>query len=347
MGRLTVGLSGRAVATAALALALAVTGLASATRAASLLWSIAASPLTATTGVMKTFTLTATNEDPLAATSSNAEIGCVVLDVPANFTVVAAVVTGSSTGDSWHVDSVAGNRVTVHTDSGGDRLELLDWVRFTVVATPMSVGSLGWGARAYRDVTCSGTYALLGVPPIVVVTGPAITPTPVPTPAPTPRPTPAPTPKPPLPSIGLPLPTPVPTAIVTPRSTPAPTADRSTPPSPQPTRSGVPTPRATATPSRAAAPASATPSAGGSGPAPSTDPTPSADQPTVSFEDGGVTLSGDAVDLLAGIDVYAVPAAAIAVPGIILLIWLGLQTIGALAWIPAVRRLRGGDDREY
>jgi len=42
-----------------------------------------------------------------------------------------------------------------------------------------------------------------------------------------------------------------------------------------------------------------------------------------------------------------VPAAAIAVPGIILLIWLGLQTIGALAWIPAVRRLRGRDDEAF
>jgi len=48
---------------------------------------------------------------------------------------------------------------------------------------------------------------------------------------------------------------------------------------------------------------------------------------------------------LASVQVYAVPAAAIAVPGLVLLIWLGMQTIGALAWIPAVRRLRGRDDR--
>ena len=38
---------------------------------------------------------------------------------------------------------------------------------------------------------------------------------------------------------------------------------------------------------------------------------------------------------------FAVPAAAIAGPGLLLLLWLGLQTIGAVGWVPAVRRLRG------
>ena len=44
-------------------------------------WS--ASPLVATTGVATTFTLTATNEDPLAAVLSSSEIGCVIVTVPA------------------------------------------------------------------------------------------------------------------------------------------------------------------------------------------------------------------------------------------------------------------------
>jgi len=61
----------------------------------------------------------------------------------------------------------------------------------------------------------------------------------------------------------------------------------------------------------------------------------------------GVQLDIGAVDVLASVQAYAVPAAALAVPGIVLLIWLGLQTIGALAWIPAVRRLRGRDDRAF
>ena len=105
-------------------------GPASVARAESVLWTLTASPLAATTGASTIFTLTATNADPAAALLSSSEIGCVVLDVPANFTTQGAVVTGSNSGGSWHVDSVVGNRVTVHADSGGDRLEYLGWVRF-------------------------------------------------------------------------------------------------------------------------------------------------------------------------------------------------------------------------
>jgi len=64
-------------------------------------------------------------------------------------------------------------------------------------------------------------------------------------------------------------------------------------------------------------------------------------------EEEGIQLDIGAVDVMAGVEVYAVPAAAIAVPGLVLLIWLGLQAIGALAWIPAVRRLRGRDDQAF
>jgi hypothetical protein len=31
----------------------------------------------------------------------------------------------------------------------------------------------------------------------------------------------------------------------------------------------------------------------------------------------------------------------VSVPGVLLLVWIGLQALGVLAWIPAVRRLRG------
>ena len=51
------------------------------------------------------------------------------------------------------------------------------------------------------------------------------------------------------------------------------------------------------------------------------------------------------IDVLAGAEVWAVPAATIGVPGLLILIWVALQAVGALAWIPAVRRLRGEDER--
>ncbi len=47
--------------------------------------------------------------------------------------------------------------------------------------------------------------------------------------------------------------------------------------------------------------------------------------------------------LLDGAVVWAVPAAAIAGPGLLLLLVVALQAGGMLAWVPAVRRLRGED----
>src|SRR5688500_9717542 len=192
MGRMMAGPMGSKLVGAVLMAVTLLVGGPAAVSAESVLWTLTASPVAVSTGVQTTFTLTATNEDPLAALLSSSEIGCVVLDVPSNFSVKGAVVTGSNSGGSWHVDSVAGNRVTVHTDSGGDRLELLGWVRFTVTATAFSTGSLTWNARAFRDenAPCLGTGALLGVPPVVVVTSPIPVPTPVPTPPPTPSLTP-------------------------------------------------------------------------------------------------------------------------------------------------------------
>jgi hypothetical protein len=48
--------------------------------------------------------------------------------------------------------------------------------------------------------------------------------------------------------------------------------------------------------------------------------------------------------LALGIGIYAVPAAILVGPGVLLLLWVALQTIGTLAWVPAVRRLRGRDE---
>jgi hypothetical protein len=340
-------LSLRALGAIALAGLLAVAAPAG-VRAESLLWTLTASPLAATTGVSTTFSLTATNEDPLSALTGSSRIGCVVVTLPANFTVAGSVVTGSNAGGGWHVDAIEGNTVTVHTDSGGDRLRLLEWVRFDITATAWSIGSLAWSARAYQSTNCTGMGALLGVPPIVVVTGPAVTPTPLPTPTPTPVPTPTPTPRPtatpiiPLPSISIPplQPTPAPTArpdapIATPRPTASPSQEptesaraTSEPSSPSPTPTTTPTPDAT--------PASGSAPPGG----PGSDPTIrlAAADPA---QGGELALAP--LDVFAGATVFAVPAAALGGPGILILVWVAAQTLGAATWIPAVRRLRGRD----
>jgi len=70
------------------------------------------------------------------------------------------------------------------------------------------------------------------------------------------------------------------------------------------------------------------------------------DPPTVAFDEEQLDLDSMEVDLLGGVEIWSVPAATLAVPGILLIIWVGLQAVGALAWIPAVRRLRGDSEPE-
>ncbi|MGQ0608939.1 MAG: hypothetical protein ACT4OQ_10820 [Chloroflexota bacterium] len=350
-----------------------VLGLAPGPASAAVLWTLTASPLAVTTGASTTFSLEATNEDPLAALLSSSEIGCVVVDVPGNFIVEATGVSASSTGNSW-IASASGNMVKVRTTSGGDRLKLLDWVRFTVKAKAMSAGSLAWTANAYRDQDCGGSASLLGVPPIVLVTGPAVTPAPSPTAVPTASP-------PPPAATATPKPTPKPTPTPTP--TPRPTASASPG---QVDPMARPTANATAAPDEIASPSDgSTPSRSPQDPAVSRSPSPSSTQPpspagsdvavpspSASGSDEPREMDGqigalppaDAgggfdprptetqpiqvtlgpFGLLGGIDVWAIPGMIVGVPGLLVILFVLLQAAGALAWIPAIRRLRGEEE---
>jgi hypothetical protein len=42
---------------------------------------------------------------------------------------------------------------------------------------------------------------------------------------------------------------------------------------------------------------------------------------------------------------WFVPGAAVGVPGLLVILFVGLQAVGAVAWIPAVRRMGDDDDR--
>ena len=53
----------------------------------------------------------------------------------------------------------------------------------------------------------------------------------------------------------------------------------------------------------------------------------------------------DVLAMLDGPFVWFVPGAAVGIPGLLVLLFVALQALGALAWIPAVRRLGGDDDR--
>lgn len=59
------------------------------------------------------------------------------------------------------------------------------------------------------------------------------------------------------------------------------------------------------------------------------------------LEPADLKLNAQLFDLLGSPQVWFVPAAAIGAPGLLVLLWVLLQTVGTLAWIPFVRRMRG------
>jgi len=345
----------------ALATGLAALWTAAASPAMALLvWTLTPTVVTATVGQPVSVTLTATNLDALA------DLGCFEVILPGTFSGVVAGPPAASTGDPWKA-TVTGTTVVVRSLSGGGRLDngKLESVSFLLKATPTTAGAFTWSNHAHQRQDCKGPNEV-GVPIAVTVLPAQLAtpvPTPRPTPVPTPRPTPAPTPK-PMPEETPPIVVPPivvppivgPPVVVPPVVGPpadVPPADTEPTP-PPPDRGAAPTPAATrramAEPPQGVFQAPddqiGGPGASGAG-QPSTEE-PAAIRPAVALgEEEGVQLDIGAVDVMAGVEVYAVPAAAIAVPGLVLLIWLGLQAIGALAWIPAVRRLRGRDDQAF
>jgi hypothetical protein len=331
----------------ALVVAFGTTGIAR----AAVVWTLTASPLTASTGTLTTFNLR-------ASLILLGEIRCIAVGVPANFAVHGSGIVGSNAGDGW-TSSVTGNAVRVWTTSGGDRLRTIGhYVQFTVRATPMSMGSLVWSANAYADEDCEGAGSVLGVPPVVVVTGPAVTPPPTPTTAPTIAPTMAPTPTPTPRPRQTPKPTPTPVA---PASTPRPSV--AAPEAPDPTAPDVPAtakpssspselPTASASPTVTAGPTpTAEPSSGAapSAPPPTDGPGSAAGlviaEPATDGEGGVGPITLGALGLLGSVDSWIVPGMLFGVPGVLVVVFALLQGAGAAAWIPAIRRLGRGEER--
>ncbi len=320
-----------------------------------LLWTLTGGPLTATTGVQTTFTLTATNLDVLS------ELGCLEVDLPVSFTIVAAGAGNASNGDDWEA-VVFGNKVAVHSLSGGGRLAVTESVTFTITAVPTAAGSFSWSNHAHRREDCTETEEIGVALGVVVLQGATVTPTPTPTPRPTPTPTPRPTPTP------LPVTTPPPIAppvatppgVVVPNVTPrpqipggGPTASPTASPTPAAASSAQATatvaPSTTAPASPSALPATS-PVAGG-GPASGGETAPQG-PPIIGVARLDATDRATAVSLgplgvIDGMGVWVIPGAVVGGPGLLVMLWVVIQSGVAAAWMPAVRRLRGSDDETY
>jgi hypothetical protein len=209
---------------------------------------------------------------------------------------------------------------------------------------------------------------------------PVPTPTPAPTPPPTPKPTSTPTPRPTATTTPAPTPTPTPTpapavpdgpaatspAADTPRATPAaaavgaparaPSAPTLRPsPTPSAVATQVPpdaTPTATPMPTPESVPVAATRDEGSPPDAAprSTDETTGAAPVRLAlgerdgWADGIGEVSLGPLGVIDGLAVWAIPGAIIGGPGLLVILWVAIQTGVALAWIPAVKRMRGRDD---
>jgi hypothetical protein len=295
---------------AALAVASLTLSTAGGVRAVSL-WTLTGTPLVATAGQSTTFHM-------LAANVVGPPAGCVNVEIPSSFVIQSAGNVVASDGSMW-VAAVVGTWVEVISVSGIDFLDPLEWVSFDMQLVPTQAGAWNWNNHVHVANQCTGT-AYNGLP-VTVVISPAILPTPLPTPVPTPMPTAVPTVVPTLP----PLPTPIPTLPPLPTLRPDPTATAT--PAPTSTPRPSPTPELVAfsrpsDPTGGAASAGRLADLGGPG-------------------TGSFGLGTDVVALLDAPLVWLVPGAVVGVPGLLVLLWIALQAVGALAWIPAVRRMSG------
>ena len=313
-----------------------------------LVWTLVATPLTTTANQSTTFNLTATNLTPLFG------LGCVQVDLP-GFVIESIGTPTAPFGKTW-VSMETGGSVIVHSLAAGGRLATGQSVTFTIRASA-TAGAYLWTNHAHQAQDCTGT-AEIGVPLSVTVL-PALVATPTPTPTAAPTPTPA-------PSLPLPSLSPLPTVSLLPSLSPLPTVSLLPSLSPLPSVSllpSVPPGSSSATPSPAA---TASPSAGQTS-QPTGTPGPSsligsgdgtgstsprfgdigADGPAASSLHlargaGNGADTGISVDLPGALGLnygWLVPAAPVAVPGLLVILWVLLQGIGALAWIPSVRRM--------
>ena len=329
---------------AGLAALLLIAAVAIPAAAAAQSWKIVASPSTVPLGSVATVTLAITN-----TSSSAAPIACITVAIPTAYAINSvsvasvsndlpwtAVVSGSSPRGIVATAAKIGDGI--HGDPTNDVLVL------KVKVTGVAAGPAPWTANGFTSVDCKGTSKTPISIDIEVVDG--ATATPSPTRPPTPTPTRTPTPSPTATTEPTPTPTPTPTATA-PGATPSPTPSPRPTPEPTAAPTGAPTstngPGPGSTGGQGGAGAGSTGSGGGgTGPGGGgTQPVP----PPLLDLGGPTPVSFEGLDLGAsttfGAFEWAVPGAILTGPGLLLLVLIAAQAMGALAWLPLVRQKIG------
>jgi hypothetical protein len=298
-----------------------------------------------------TVTITVTNAAPVAVNDSYSATTGVKLVVPA-----PGVMSNDHDPDG---DALT---ASIGSSSGNGSLSLSSNGAFTFTSGGSFTGIRTFTYSVSDGIVSSG-LATVSIQVTAPTPTPRPTPTPTPTPAPMPTATPTPTPTPtPISIPSVPIPPVLPSVMPIPLPIPLPLPTPTIPPVARPTPS--PTPGATSGPAPSANPsagsssgaslsASADPSSGTTGPGatgPGADGTGSGTSESARRAVGGLTVGvGDVApfglaDLglgtFGGLD-WAIPALAMTVPGLLLILAVLAQLTAGALWLPVVRRRLG------
>ncbi len=318
-------------------------------------WTITADKVSVQLGVPTTVTLRITNTS--SDNGGGSGIACVTVAIPSVFTISGVSVASVSSGSWWTaaISATAPRGVTANADSNvgrlrGDPDDDVLVLKITVIGT--ALGLTTWTANELQNANCSGSYAkpkslvmtVLPVPLSTPTPTPTPSPSPIPTASPSPTPTSAPTPSPTPSPTGSPGPTPVPTTSPTPTPTTGPTDRPSSAPSATPGDRPTPDPGGSSPPGTGGGTTGSTGGGptGSSGGDPGSTGGAGAGRPPieiVGLDPGSVSGPSLAVDL--GLFEWAMPSALMAGPGLLILLLIGAQAVGALAWLPLIRRKLG------
>jgi hypothetical protein len=330
-------------------------------------WTLTMDPDSVKPDVVTTVTLRATD------TGGSSDTGCIYVVIPDTFVVEEPEVLDYSGPTTWAAKiktAGAGTTVQIRNSDGNGKLKQGDWVRFQVNVTGTDPGTYVWTANASQGNDCKDpTLASIGLSVTVAAPAP-----PKPTAAPTPTVTP--TPKPAATATPTAGSTARPTANPTPRPSPGATSAPTPPPSAGATTGPIPSAGTSATPlppgvSPTPTPTAIDPSPGASSP-PGASPTPTSASPTASPAlgvlvagggDGGAgdppvlsvpnldgtspTIELDGLFLSSSFSAFAwvVPGFLLGLPGLLVLLVVGAQAIGAAVFIPITRRVLGRSHR--
>jgi hypothetical protein len=318
-----------------------------------LTWSISANRSSLVAGVPTPVSLTIS---PQLLLGTNL-INCVIVQIPSGTYQLGATSYSDSRGSSFHwTVTPATGTLTVKDANNNDGLGGLlsaSSLVVTVTVTGLVAGTANWSATAYDHNDCKHNPspkppAATAIPMRVTGSLPTPTPTPAPTPTPTPKPTATPTPTAvpsptrspspaptPTPTSGGPTPTPLASGGATPSGSPLPSAGPSAVPSPS---GGTQPPGGSGSGSTGA----------GSGGPGSGSTTGGPSGLTVASTGGGSAINVSLGEFSSGLGAFAwtVPGVLLGLPGLLVLLILGLQMTGAALFVPFTRRILGNTDRQ-